>query len=360
MTTKRVTASPTTIQLLLTRKCNLDCLYCGAAQFDAKEKEPELTTGEWTNLLKRLKEIQVFRLDFSGGEIFLREDIFHILETAAAYKFPKMSVTTNGTLIDGAAARKLKTLGFKELAVSLDGSPEIHNHIRRTGGNDSFARTMEGINHLVENRVIPQILFTPLKMNYKALPALVDILHPLGIKTLSFNSLHPSGRCRAIHKDIMLDCFVEAVEMREIIQEIREKYPDFKVDDPPFTYQCYPQMMAGKEDNPSPAGKRKKLKPCSAGHSSCNITASGWVIPCSELFDFRGGNIRERDILDTWRDSENFQRIRALSEISSDEIPYCRNCEYNIFCNAGCRADAHNIYGDLSAPDPFCPYWKKK
>jgi radical SAM protein with 4Fe4S-binding SPASM domain len=78
------------------------------------------------------------------------------------------------------------------------------------------------------------------------------------------------------------------------------------------------------------------------------------------LFDFKGGNIKEKDILDIWKNSEAFKEIRNLSNICTDEIPYCRNCDYNVLCNAGCRADAYAVYGDLLAPDPFCPYWREK
>jgi radical SAM protein with 4Fe4S-binding SPASM domain len=72
------------------------------------------------------------------------------------------------------------------------------------------------------------------------------------------------------------------------------------------------------------------------------------------------GNIRKQDILDIWKNSENFKAIRDLSNTTTDQIPYCKNCDYNPYCNAGCRADAYVVHGDLKAPDPFCPYWRKK
>lgn len=356
MQKRRVPASPTAVQILLTRECNLACDYCSAAQFHTSEKEPELTTEEWLKVLARLKEIQVFQVDFSGGEMFLRKDIFDILEAAVKCKFPKMSIITNGTLITESAAKKLKALNIKKISVSLDGDAGAHDKVRGPG---SYALTMNGINHLVNNGVIPGIVFTPLKSNYKTLDVLVDILYPLGIKELSFNILHPSGRSRKIYNDIKLNCFVDSAQFQKIIENIREKYKNFKVADIPLTYQCFPHMYADERDSLK-AVDQKFLKPCSAGHSSCNISASGWVIPCSELFDFKGGNVKERDILDIWRNSEDFEKIRRLSDISSDQIPYCRNCDYNIFCSAGCRADSYGIFSDLMAPDPFCPYWKEK
>lgn len=354
MQKRRISASPTAIQILLTRECNLACDYCSAAQFDTKETEPELTTGEWLNVLARLKEIQVFQVDFSGGEMFLRKDIFDILESAVKCKFPKMTIITNGTLITEKSAKNLKALNIKKVSVSLDGDADAHDRVRGTG---SFDRAMKGINHLVNNGILPEILFTPLKSNYKTLAVLIEKIYTLGIKKISFNILHPTGKSRNKYKDIRLDCFVDAAEFQKIVKTIREKYKDFRIADLPLVYQSLPHMYADERDLLN-AGGKKFLKPCSAGHTSCNITASGWVIPCSELFDFKGGNIKEQDILDIWKNSENFEKIRQLSDISSDQIPYCRNCNYNIFCSAGCRADSYEVFGDLMAPDPFCPYWK--
>jgi radical SAM protein with 4Fe4S-binding SPASM domain len=356
MKKRRTTSAPTSVKLLLTRECNLNCFYCGADQFKKNENEPELTTNEWIDVLRRLKEIRVFTIDFSGGEIFLRDDVFEILETAVECRFPKITITTNGTLIDPAAAGKLESLNLKDIAVSLDGEKGSNDQIR---GEGAFTGTVEGIGNLIGRGIDPNILFTPLKSNYKRLADMVDVLYPLGVRRISFNILHPTGRCRKIYKDVMLDFFVDIGDFKKIIKIIREKYIDLKIDDHLMGYNSFPAMYREYKSS-SNLKNTKKLKPCSAGHSTCNITSAGWVIPCSEFFDFKGGNIREQDILDIWMNSQNFERIRRLSDISIDQIPYCKNCDYNIFCNSGCRADAYAVYGDLLAPDPFCPYWKEK
>jgi MoaA/NifB/PqqE/SkfB family radical SAM enzyme len=239
MPKKRVTSSPTHVQILLTRRCNLDCSYCGAERFNEIEKEEELNTNEWLNLLKRLKEIQVFSLQLSGGEMFLREDIFEILETAVKNKFPVINITTNGTLISEKTAKQLNRLNFlsKNISVSLDGNKESNDKLR---GKGSFNKTIKGIRNLVNNGIIPEILVTPLKNNYKTLNDMVETIYDLGIRRISFNSLHPSGKCKEIYKDIMLDWFVEVGEFQKIVVEIREKYSDIKISDPPFVYKSYP------------------------------------------------------------------------------------------------------------------------
>ncbi len=360
MSHQKVTAAPVDIQLLLTTACNLQCIYCGSEQYRELENEPELSTQEWIALLKRLKEIKVFTLTFSGGEIFLRHDIWEILQAASALRFPKISINSNGLLITPDAAKKLAGLNYKHINISLDGDREAHNRLR---GQNSFTGALEGINNLIEAAVVPSILFTPLRSNIKSLPAMIDTLYSLGIREISFNSLHPSGSCRFRYKELKLDDLLDADEVIRIVERVRKKYSGLKISKPPVKYHEYPnRLRIHREAQPEAKSKKKcnLLKPCSAGHLSCNITASGWVIPCSELFDFKGGNIREKDILDIWKHSGNFKKIRELSGVSSDSIPYCRNCDYNVFCDSGCRADAYTIFKDILAPDPFCPFWKEK
>lgn len=310
-----------------------------------------MTSRQWSDVFKRLKDIQVFEIDFSGGEIFLREDIFDILAAAVNLTFPRITIVTNGTLITDAVARSLRDLKPSNIAVSLDGDREIHDQIR---GEGSFDRTMNGIGHLIQNGMRPSIQYTPLKTNIQTLEKLIAVLYPLGIRRLSFNNLHPSGRARQIYRDIRLDCFQDAQSFQGMIDRIRNEYTGIDIGNSFLSYQCYPDMYR----NLSRPGEKaaRTLKPCSAAHTSCTITAGGWVIPCAELFDFCGGNIKDKDILDIWRHSENFKQIRDLSAIPLSQVPHCQHCPYNIFCNAGCRADAFTIYGDLLAPDPLCPY----
>jgi len=92
--------------------------------------------------------------------------------------------------------------------------------------------------------------------------------------------------------------------------------------------------------------------------TSCTITPNGDVVPCEGFLDFKGGNIKEKDLYDIWNESENFKIIRDLSNISMDNTPYCKTCEYIYLCDGGCRATAYIVYNDLLAPSILCPYKK--
>jgi len=356
MKNRRVTSAPIEIQLLITKNCNLKCVYCSATELQNIDKEPELTNTEWVNLLTRLKKINVFKITFSGGEPFMRDDFLNILAKAKDLNFPTISLNTNGTLITEEVAKELKKINTNKINVSLDGDEEANDNLRGVG---SFQKSSLGIENLVKEGIIPEILYTPLRSNYKKLYDMTGLLQLLGVREINFNSLHPTGRSKDKYNEIILDPFVEINKFQLIIDETRKKYNNIRIAEGNTFYKNLPiRYYNYKNKITLDKPKQVALKPCSAAHASCNITSSGWVIPCSEWFDFRGGNIRDQDILDIWRNSKEFQEIRNISKFTTAQIPYCRNCPYNIFCHAMCRADAYNLFADLLAPDPFCPFWR--
>jgi radical SAM protein with 4Fe4S-binding SPASM domain len=68
------------------------------------------------------------------------------------------------------------------------------------------------------------------------------------------------------------------------------------------------------------------------------------------------GNVGEKALIDIWHDAAGLERFRALSQLTVDDVPACRDCKYKSVCDAGCRAIAYSICGDLLARDPFCWY----
>jgi MoaA/NifB/PqqE/SkfB family radical SAM enzyme len=65
----------------------------------------------------------------SGGERFLRGDIFEILEELA-WKGADIYILSNGTLIDKGIARRLADHRVNGIQVSIEGPEGIHDEIR--------------------------------------------------------------------------------------------------------------------------------------------------------------------------------------------------------------------------------------
>ena len=80
----------------LTDRCQSHCSTCNGWQTPAENKFDELSTNDWKFVLSSLHEwLGEFDFIFTGGEPFLREDIYELADYAAALGL-KPKVITNG------------------------------------------------------------------------------------------------------------------------------------------------------------------------------------------------------------------------------------------------------------------------
>jgi len=127
---------------------------------------------------------------FTGGEPFLRKDIFELIEHSVRRNL-KTEVVSNGSLVTQELARKIMQSGLNNLAVSLDGAKEsTHDNVREKG---SFEKAIGAIKMLVqEKRKIghgPQISVwtTIMKENVTELFDIALLAKGLGVECLVYH-----------------------------------------------------------------------------------------------------------------------------------------------------------------------------
>jgi MoaA/NifB/PqqE/SkfB family radical SAM enzyme len=112
-----VAYGPRLAQVVVTRRCNLDCGYCN--EFD-KISEPVPA-----ELLKRrvdkLAELGLLFLEYTGGETLLHPDICDLVRYGADYGFEERWIITNGYLLSADLVKRLGDAGLTHLQVSIDG-----------------------------------------------------------------------------------------------------------------------------------------------------------------------------------------------------------------------------------------------
>src|SRR2546425_495497 len=101
---------PLSVHLDLTMRCNERCVHC----YRLIERRPELTTDEVKALLDDLARAGTLYLTFSGGEIFLRKDLFELVEHARRLHFD-VRLKSNALLVTPEKAARLRTLGVREV-----------------------------------------------------------------------------------------------------------------------------------------------------------------------------------------------------------------------------------------------------
>ena len=122
--------SPIWVGYKVTNRCNLDCIHCWAKNSSYQPKYKEVISA-----IDKLSKNDVYFLGLSGGELFIRKDIFDILKYAKSKKMI-LELFTNGLLLNDKYIKELNVILDKDkdiIQVSLDGSTkEIYRKQTKT------------------------------------------------------------------------------------------------------------------------------------------------------------------------------------------------------------------------------------
>ena len=135
---KRSEGSAPVVVWCTTKRCNLDCMHCYSCGNTASEGE--LLTDEAKKMLDELKDCGSPFMILSGGEPFLREDVFELGRYAMEIGL-MVIVSSNGTIVTPEIAAKAADAGFVYVGVSLDGLAETNNYFR--GSGDAYSNALQ-------------------------------------------------------------------------------------------------------------------------------------------------------------------------------------------------------------------------
>jgi MoaA/NifB/PqqE/SkfB family radical SAM enzyme len=181
-------AKPCWIFLSLSHKCTFNCQMCGVVKI---LKGYELCIEDVRKVFDEISGWdRNFTIVITGGEPFLRSDIFDIFRYAQKSNL-KIEVVSNGSLINQAMAEEIMLSGLSNIAISLDGSREgTHDFIRE---KDAFKKATEAIKYLVAAKKKigfgPQISVwtTIMKENVGELFGMISLVKDLGVECLVYH-----------------------------------------------------------------------------------------------------------------------------------------------------------------------------
>jgi MoaA/NifB/PqqE/SkfB family radical SAM enzyme len=160
---------PVVTNLDLTYSCPLHCISCRRGSRRAYEDELQLR--DYRKIFQELSDMAIRSVVISGGEPFMRKDIFKILRESIANNISP-HIVTNGFLLNRHKIKTLGQIGINSLSISLNSSDErIHDATRGVKG--SFNRIISAIPELKKAK-IKIILFTLiLRQNLDTIPDLI-------------------------------------------------------------------------------------------------------------------------------------------------------------------------------------------
>jgi MoaA/NifB/PqqE/SkfB family radical SAM enzyme len=112
-------SAPVNLTWEITRRCNLRCVHCLSSGGD--ESPGELTFNECRSIVDQLAALNVFEINFGGGEPLLKDHFLPLLR----YIHEKGIVTcisTNGTVLTDEAIELFAGSALVNVQVSLDGA----------------------------------------------------------------------------------------------------------------------------------------------------------------------------------------------------------------------------------------------
>lgn len=312
---------PLSVHIDLTMRCNERCVHC----YRVIERRPELTTAEWKTVLDDAARAGALYLTFSGGEVFLRKDLFELIEHARRLRFD-VRLKSNALLITADKAARLKALAVRQVDISIYGADAAtHDWVTKIPG--SFERTLEGVALLRDARVTVKLNCPLMRQNvgrYKEIRALADRLGVLS----GFDPMI-TGKNDGDAAPVALR--ITRKDLKQVLQD-----PLFKPED-------------SKPGSADVSCQRSDLDdvPCGASHNACYVSAYGDVMPCVAM-PIACGNVRDEPFAEIWHRSPEMLRVRS---IRIRDLHTCSSCAASRFCGR-CPGQALLEGGDLLGPSP--------
>jgi len=144
--------SPKSATINITENCNSKCVYCDQWR---NEKSNSLSYQRIKELYKKLLAAGVDELLFSGGEPLMREDLPDIINLAKQKGFKRVSIITNGLLINEKKLLVLAKKGLDSMTISIDGDEKTNDFLR--GINGSYKKNINNLELLNKNNELKKI-----------------------------------------------------------------------------------------------------------------------------------------------------------------------------------------------------------
>ena len=310
-------------------KCNLKCIHCFQEENINNNYLPKIEN--IFKVIDELKQLGCMEVLLTGGEVFIRDDIFDIL---SYIKSKKMGVVifTNATLLTEEKIIKLKEFNIFKIGISVYGScSEVHDRITKVNG--SFEKTINNIK-LLKKYCIPVIgKVCLMKDNANDVSNIKNMFETLSVH-YEISPFISEGICND------LSPITNRMNDDQVISAARIIGPL-----PPLPPKS------------SPVDEFNQQLLCGSGTVIMHIAADGEVYPCMSVHK-SAGNAYNKSLRYIWENSEVFNKIRKIRYSDSA----CSKCDKNLIC-VRCPGVALEENGDfLGKPKEFCrltELWEK-
>lgn len=309
---------PLSVLFEITHRCHLACVHCYLDDnHDWHAKARELSTQEALDAITQLHAAGCMFLTVSGGETFLRADLFELLRHARKLGLA-VTLFTTGTLLREQHLPKLAALYLRGVELSVySADAQVHDAITERPG--SHGKTMRALELLLAHGIPVAIKCPLMRANAASYPGLKALAERHGIRLTVDPTVSATNAGQ-----------LAPVRMRLTHDQLVELYGR-------------PELQASASTTPDPESPI-----CAIGKRSCVIGPFGDVYTCLG-YQRSLGNLRTHSFQEIWSDTGLLHRLRRLRVA---DLPVCGSCEKSGYCGR-CAGSALIEHGSFAAPSSW-------
>lgn len=319
------------LQWHITDRCNLECVHCYR-----ESSKAELPLAALESVFANFRAFRATlpqskaRVQIAGGEPLLSKNLFAVLDMVAGAGI-QSRILTNGTLIDGATAKRIAQHGCRIVQISIEGTRETHESIRGAG---TFDKSLAGAAALRREEVQVTFAMTLSRANVKDVPQVLELARNHADR-VSFHRLVACGSGRKLATTVL-----RPHELRRVFRLVWEFKRRTRGIEVPLRDPLWKPFIGCDGPGGSADG-------CSAGYGGICVDADGSVYPCRRM-PVSIGNASADSFSELWR-GPLMEKLRDRDLLRGR----CGRCSLRWHCG-GCRAVAYAHTGDPLAADPQC------
>jgi radical SAM protein with 4Fe4S-binding SPASM domain len=326
--------------------CNMRCGHCGSSC--AEPLPGELTTEEALDAVGQFADMGLRWVTLSGGEPLTRKD-WPVLVRALSKQGILVNMITNGWLLKDETARELAESGISTVAVSVDGTEQVHDAIRKTG---SYRRVKESFAALNKYGVTCGAVTTVSKENIQILPQIKEELIAMRVSSWQVQLGLPMGNFAEQQSWLL-----EPAQINDILDFVYETNNERRIVMYPadcLGYYSHKELWARQMAFNTP--DYQLWDGCNAGTRGFGFLHNGDILGCTSIRnrEYIEGSIRERSLRSIWEDPQKFLWRRDMTkENLSGE---CKICKYGRKCLGGCPNTRLTVNGTIYGENQYCSY----
>ena len=331
-------SSPLLLSLVLTYECNCYCKYCFVNASKNNVEKNILEEKKVINMIEESKRIGIAAINITGGDPFVRKDIYNIIRKCIELDI-EINISTKERLTKN-QIKKLKSIGLKNIQISLD---SLDNNITKyLTGIENFSTDMvDTINNLICNDINVTVNSVVTKLNINDIPKLIKKLNEMGVKR---HFISPYLRTLGRHDEKLFPGENQYLKLDEFIKNYDG---NIRIDYKSPNY------------NLTNENKLESIPRCSGGRMGIVVIPNGDVTICERLLDNKEciiGNINKNTIQEIREDKRIIELIEPRREkFMGTECYICDHFDECILDKGLCYARCKIIYGNIYNKDPLCP-----